>query len=264
MAVSQKLLQRVMWSSTVLMALLLTLLYWLAPKPVKETIRWDSVRLTSAPPIPMEQFLRQVKVISNLGEELELSPETLKNLFDALKKHPWVESVTRTRWLGPILEAEVQFRIPAARMVRDGEEYVVDRQGQLLLLKDLTVPTESLPVIEGLPPGQLSPKDTKLLQAAATIAYLIRDDVVSWKVNKILVHAQTHLLLHTHGGRYIWWQSINEGESILEASEELKRARLSVYRDQHGTLECGDLKMIIDLRPPEGLQLVSHSQLFEK
>lgn len=254
----------IIWCSALLSLLVLGTLYFMAPKPESTSISWDAVRLTNEPPIATADLIKQIKAIAGLGEEMEVSPITLKQVFDAAARHGWVESVQRTRWMGKLLEIELTYRQPVARIIREEKEYIVDRQGQMLLTLGMKESAEKLPLLEGFPPGQLSPKDTELLKAAARAAYLIKGDAQKWNVNKVVVSSQTQVLLFTQSGSCIWWQTVNAEVPVPEAKEEEKLARLRMYAEQQGNLEVKEENKVIDVRPVEGLQVVGRAMLFVK
>lgn len=225
-----------------------------------QQIKWDAVILSSSPPMPTADFLREVRALGSLNEQLNLQDETLfGSLHAAFSRHEWVEQVQRVALIPTkSILVELTFRTPVARLLRAGQPYLIDRTGKLLLpLKPEQ--GQGLVHLRGWEEHKsLDLKAIAWLEQAARVAFTMKDDLAKWSVVSIdLLHrplGMVDLGLRTQDGRIIIWQRLeSQGTPNEESTNEEKVSWVRVYFERYGSIPEGQ---ILDVRQKGGLQRV--------
>lgn len=222
--------------------------------PKRSQVGWDAVSLTSPPPMPAADFLRELRAIGGFGETLDLSePNVLERLSQASARHEWVERVRQVRPAGPgRVELDLVFRTPVARLTRGGQVHLVDRTGKLLLPLRPGQGDELVRLVGFEGEGKLA----AWLAEAADLAGRLQKDLDAWGIGSIeLLKVRSlelvELCLRTRGGTLIYWKTLEGGKE--EPAEVEKVSRLRIYKERYGTLDL-PAGQVLDVREREGIQ----------
>lgn len=222
----------------------------------KMDLRWDDIELSSSPPMPGRDFLKEVRAAGKFEEILNLQePGILERIRTTILHHDWVESVQRVVLVSPaLLRIELQFRKPVARIENGSQVHWVDRFGKILLPVDHNTQLNLIPIV-GWNDRQTDSQQW-LMQAAST-AQQLENDLARWNIASIQVVNQSsldvaELRLKTTGGTAIVWQTL-KGSNLEEPTVEEKISRLRIYYERYGTLEV-PVGYVLDVRVKEGLQ----------
>jgi hypothetical protein len=227
--------------------------------PKKHQLNWDAITLTTPPPIPPADFLREVRAIGRFGETLDVSePATLELLYQACTRHEWVERVRHVGLNGPKeIQLDLAFRTPVARLRRAGQMHLVDRLGKLLLPLRPGQGDDLVHLIGWDERQPLEGKPAAWLTTAAALAERLGPDFKIWNVASLdLLRTRSldlvELCLRTKAGTYICWTTL-EGPAKDEPSLEEKLTRLRTYHERYTTLDLPPNQML-DLRDRDGIQ----------
>ncbi len=234
--------------------LLLIILLVNERQPVR--LRWDSVILSSPPPMPASDFLREVRAIGRFADPLDLNePELFTKLYKAFQQHDWVEKVERVGLAGVAkLQVDLTFRKPVARIEKGAQIHLVDRQGKVLLP---LYPQQSIGLVSLVGWDDRNTESTPWLLQAVELADHIKSELSIWKINYILLYRDpsldvVDLRFKTQAGTFIIWQSL-KGSTSDEPSVAEKLSRLRVYFERFGNL-VAPTAHVLDLRSKAGLQ----------
>lgn len=237
-------------AAVVLFTVLLLLLGEADPR--QSRVGWDAVVVSAPSPMPVAEFLREVRAIGRFGETLDVSdPAVLEQLYQACARHEWVERVRHVGLAGPRqIQIDLAFRTPVARLLRGGQTHLVDRQGKLLLPLS---PEQGQDLVR-LVGFEAAP--AAWLVDAAELAARLRKDLEDWRIVSIdLVRLRSldlvELCLRTRGGTYVFWTTLQGGKE--EPGFEEKVSRLRTYKERYGTLDLPAGQML-DVREREGIQ----------
>jgi hypothetical protein len=221
-----------------------------------QRIRWEAITLSTSPPMPAADFLREVRAIGRFNDPLDLNePELLTKLHQAFLQHDWVASVERIGLAGPTkLHVDLTFRKPVARIDRGTQQHLVDRQGKLLIP---LFPQQVMGLVQLVGFDDRSAETTNWLIRAAGLVAELQSDLTTWKIVSIhLVRDNAldvaDLRFKTQTGTYIVWQTMKGAVSDeLTVAEKLTRLRL--YQERFGNLEA-PAGHVLDVRIKDGLQ----------
>lgn len=249
--------KRLAYLACVLIPVLLLVTLLLREKQTSDArVGWDAVTLSTTPPMPTADFLREVRAAGRLGDKLDLhDAEILQRLYQACSQHEWVEQVTRVALTGPkTLLINLTFRTPVAQLTRGSQVQLIDRYGKLLLPLQSS-PTKPLVTLVGW--DDRLPEAMAWLAQAGQLAADLQPDLANWKIAGIYLHRDApldlaDLRLKTESGTYIIWQTL-KGPAQEEPSLVEKQSRLRVYLERYGNLDAPS-GQLLDVRVKEGLQ----------
>lgn len=223
-------------------------------QPVR--LRWDSVTLSSPPPMPASDFLREVRAIGRFADPLDLNePELFSKLYKAFQQHDWVEKVERVGLTGIAKwQVDLTFRRPVAKIEKGAQVHLVDRQGKVLLP---LYPQQSIGLVSLIGWNDRNTESTPWLLQAVELADQMKSELSIWKITSIQLYRDpsldvVDLRFRTQSGTYIIWQSL-KGSTSDEPSISEKLSRLRVYHERFGNLEAPP-GHVLDVRNKEGLQ----------
>lgn len=220
------------------------------------SLRWDDMQLSASPPMPMKEFLKEIRAAGKFPEVLNLQePGILERIRETIVRHDWVESVQRVALIAPAqLRIDLHFRKPVARIENGTQIHWVDRLGKLLLPVTNNRDMYLIPII-GWNDRQVDSQ--QWLKQAAFTAQKLENDLNQWNLASIQIVDQSRLdvaelRLKTKGGTAIIWQTL-KGSNLEEPTVEEKISRLRIYYERYGTLEV-PVGYVLDVRVKEGLQ----------
>lgn len=223
-------------------------------QPVR--LRWDSITLSSPPPMPITDFLREVRAIGRFADPLDLDePEIFSKLYKSFQQHDWVEKVERVGLAGMAkLQVDLTFRKPVAKIEKGAQVHLVDHQGKLLLP---LYPQQAIGLVSLIGWDDRNTESTPWLLQAAELADQMQSELSNWKIQCIQLFRDASLdvvdlRLKTQSGTYIIWKSL-KGSIGEEPSASEKLSRLRVYHERFGNLEAPP-GHVLDVRNKEGLQ----------
>lgn len=249
--------KRLAYLACVLIPILLLVALLLRDRqPSEALLPWDAINFSTTPPMPVADFLREVRASGRFNEKLDLHDHDLfQRLYQACTQHEWVEQVNRVALISPkTIQIDLTFRKPVAQLNRGGQINLVDRYGKILLPLQ-SQPAKALVTLVGW--DDRYPDSMQFLADAGLLASQLQADLATWKIASIHLHRDVpldmaDLRLKTQGGTYIIWQTL-KGPAHEEPSVEEKQSRLRVYQERYGNLDA-PAGQLLDVRVKEGLQ----------
>jgi hypothetical protein len=203
------------------------------------TTAFADIECSAPPRMEQEQFLAEVRKISDLPERLPVLDEELAGrLKTAFARHPWVQEVDevlvgRDRRIA----VKLHFREPVLAVPQGDGARVVDGHG-VLLAKNADA--SGLPVWRGhstTPTGKPGePWGDRAVEAAAQVVGLLRGDQDKLHLAAALAGGG-EVTLTTHFRSRILWGRPPGKEQSGEPSAEIKRERLLEHCRKHGDLD---------------------------
>ncbi|MBL8821002.1 MAG: hypothetical protein JNJ77_00315 [Planctomycetia bacterium] len=236
--------------------LLLGLLLHQKPLESQFRLRWDDLRLSAVPPMPVKDFLNEVRAAGQFQEELNLhETELLERLRETIQRHEWVESVQRVALVSPRqLQVDLTFRKPVAKIENGSQVHWVDQHGKLLLPVAQKWKWNLISIVGW---NDRQEESSQWLVQAAKTAQQLENDVSQWNLSSIQIANYpaldvSELRLKTKGGTSIIWQTL-KGSNVEEPTFEEKKSRIRIYLERYGTLDV-PAGYVLDVRVKEGLQ----------
>jgi len=236
--------------------IMLVLLVQHKPLEAQLRLRWDDIGLSANPPIPLKDFLKEVRAAGQFQEVLNLQEAgLLERLRETIQRHEWVESVQRVALVSPSqLQVDLTFRIPVAKIENGSQVHWVDQHGKLLLP---VVPKMEWNLISIVGWNDRQEESHQWLVQAVKTAQQLENDVSHWNIGSIQIANYpaldvAELRLKTNGGTSIIWQTL-KGSNVEEPTVEEKKSRIRIYLERYGTLEV-PVGYVLDVRVKEGLQ----------
>jgi hypothetical protein len=234
----------------------LTLVALLVSDREPQRVRWDAITLSSSPPMPAVDFLREVRAIGQFPDPLNLNePDLLTKVYQAVKQHDWVASVERVALAGAgKMQVDLTFRKPVAKLEKGTQLHLVDRQAKLLLP---LFPQQSMGLLSLVGFVDQTTETQSYFGQAAELAALLQTEVAPWKLESIQLFRDhkldvVDLRIKTQTGTYIIWQTL-KGAVSDELSQAEKLTRLRLYHERFSTLEV-PAGYVLDVRVKDGLQ----------
>ncbi|HMO37563.1 MAG TPA: hypothetical protein PKA06_16105 [Gemmatales bacterium] len=218
-------------------------------------IRWDAISLSEAPPMPVGDFLREVKAIGQFPDPLDMGqPEILNQLYEATSRHDWVARVERIALPAPgKIHMVLHFRKPVAKLQKGTQLHLVDHEGKLLLPL-FPQQSEGLLSITGFE-NRTAANEGWFMQAVELASLLKAES--NWKLLGIQIFQnqrldEADLRIRTQSGSWIIWQTLR-GTTSDELSVAEKLTRLRLYHERFGSFDV-PAGYVLDVRVKDGLQ----------
>lgn len=228
-------------------------------QPGQSLLHWDNVTLSTTPPMPAADFLREIKAAGRLGDSLDpTQPGLFENLRQSCQRHDWVEQVSRVALVAPkTIQINLSFRTPVAQLRRGNQLHLIDRFGKILLPLVAEQGSGLIPLIGWDERSATDTEATSWLAQAGQLAYQLQSDLAPWQIVGIYLVRDANLdtadlRLKTKGSTFIIWQTL-KGPAQDEPTVIEKQSRLRVYQERYGSLDA-PTGQLLDVRVKEGLQ----------